>query len=120
MDEPALRLTFTEGWEQGDRLCTPMGKVALGDSGECGLRVAVKPPIKGGRYTDSPADVECLILSAYFAGRSFFPISKWPFDVRVWVPLVNQPASRDQFQKDELYLIAFGELLPNSSEQLTS
>jgi hypothetical protein len=120
MDEPTLRLTFTEGWEEGARLCTSMGKVVLGDSGEFGLRVAVKPPIKGGQYTDSPANVECLILSAYFGGQSFFPISKWPFDVRVWVPLVNQPETRDRFQKDELYMIAFGELLPNTSAQVMS
>ncbi len=120
MDKPELRLTLTEGFEEGERLCTPMGKVALGNSGEFGLRVAVKPPIKGGQYSDSPADVECLILSAYFAGRSLFPISKWPFDVRVWVPLVSQPETRDRFQKDELYMIAFGELLPNTSAQRMS
>jgi hypothetical protein len=120
MDEPELRLTLTEGFEEGERSGTPKGKVALGNSGEFGLRVAIKPPIRGGLYTDPPADVEFLILIAYFAGRTFFPICKWPLNVRVSVPLVNQPETRDRFQKDELYMIAFGMLLPNTSGQLMS
>ena len=118
MDEPELRLTLTEGFEEGERLCTPMGKVALGNSGDFGLRVAVKHPIRGGLYADSPRDVDFLILSSYFAGRTFFPICKWPFDVRIFVPLVNQPETRDRFQKDELYMIALGMLVPNTSDQL--
>jgi hypothetical protein len=118
MDEPELRLTLTEGFEGGERLCTPMGKVALGDSGEFGLRVAVRPPIRGGLYSDSPGDVDFLILSSYFAGLTFFPICEWPFHVRAFVPLVNQPETQDRFQKDELYMIAFGMLAPNTSDQL--
>ena len=34
--------------------------------------------------------------------------------------MVNQPETRDRFQKDELYMIAFGMLLPKTSEQLMS
>ena len=120
MDELELRLTLTEGFEEGERLCTPTGKIALGNSGKFGLRVAVKPPIRGGQYTNSLADVECLILSSYFADRTFFPVDRWPFHVRVWVPLVNQPETRDRFQKDDLYMIAFGMLLPNTLEELRS
>jgi len=120
MKESVLRLTFTEGFEEGERICSPHGKVALGTSGEFGLRVGVKPPIKSGQYRDSPAEIEYLILSSYFAGRTFFPVDRWPFHVRVWLPLIDEPEIRDRFQKEDLYMIAFAMLVPDTSDELRS
>jgi hypothetical protein len=100
-------LHFDEGFEDNDRLCSKMAQIALGSSGHSGLRVAVKPPLSPGRYTESSIDF--LVLSAFFEGTSLSPID-WPLTVRVFAPLVKQPELRDCFESKELFMIGFGSL----------
>lgn len=114
MSESTFRLSFSEGFESGERLCTPVAKVELtnlGHLGKVGLKVAITPPIEAGRY--SRFTTEQLVLTAYFWDDTLFPIDRWPFPVRVFAPTVDRPELKDHFDKNELYMIAFGELLAN-------
>lgn len=117
MNESTFRLSFIEGFESGECLCTALGKVELtdlGHLGKVGLKVAISPPIEAGRYSRSTT--EHLVLTAYFWDDTLFPIGRWPFSVRVFAPTVDCPETKDHFEKDELYMIAFGELLPSGME----
>jgi len=109
MIDAAFYLHFTEGFEdETPRFCVSKGRVELGSSGEFGLLVCVSPPLSGSRYTSYDPQIDLLVLSAHM-GQTF-PITEWPFYVRVFVPTVPHPELHQRFQKDDLNMIAFGAL----------
>jgi len=109
MIDSAFYLHFTEGFEdEKPRFCVSKGRVELGDSGEFGLLVSVSPPLSASRYASCDPQIDLLVLIARM-GRTF-PITEWPFYVRVFVPTVPHPELHQRFQKDDLNMIAIGAL----------
>ncbi|MGA8740849.1 MAG: hypothetical protein WB561_06655 [Terracidiphilus sp.] len=113
MIDSEFYLHFTEGFEHEDpRFCVSQGKVELGNSGEFGLLVSVSPPLSGSRYTSYDQRIDLIVVSAML-GRTF-PVTEWPFHVRVFVPIFPHPEMQKRFEKDDLNLISFGMLQPSS------
>ena len=109
MIDSAFYLHFTEGFEdEKPRFCVSKGRVALSNSGEFGLLVSVSPPLSGSRYTSYDPKIDLLVLSARM-GRTF-PITEWPFYVRVFVSIVPHPEMHERFERDDLNMIAIGTL----------
>jgi len=111
MQETEFYLHFIEGYhEEEPRRCSQAREIAFGDYGEYGLLVHVDPPCSGMWYRNSEFDMHYLLVSAMFEGQSISPIQKWPMNVYVFAPLIEDPEKRDFLSLKEVKKIAFGEI----------
>ena len=109
-------LYFNEGFQQEQpRRCIRINRVSFGaTSGISALLVAVDSPLRGELYGLSAGDVSYLLLSGLFKGQSFFPVDKWPMQVHIYIPLIEEPELRGHLKVSEVKNIALGEIqLPN-------
>lgn len=112
MNDSEFHLYFNEGFYQEEpRRCTRIKKVSFGSGSKLeALLVRIQPPFPGERYGVKVEEIGALLLSPLFAGRSFFPVQKWPMDVHVYVPLIEKPEGRDHIDVAEVNNIALGEI----------
>lgn len=111
MNGSGFYLKFVEGLAREEpRFCMPIRRLTLNGYGNVALVVKVTPPCSGRRYGPTDADVNYLVLSPMFSHQSLFPVSKWPEDVYVFAPHVENPELRDSLALEEVKKIAFGEI----------
>ena len=110
MSEPEFYLKFTEGLhDEGPRHCWRIKELPFGVPAN-GLLVKVEPPCSGRNYGLSDSDIHFLLVSPKYQGDSLFPISEWPLDVYVFLPMISDPDIREVLSLHEVKKIAFGEI----------
>jgi hypothetical protein len=111
MDDAEFYLTCIEGFcPEEPRRCTWTKQIAFGAFGETALLVSVDPPYSGTRYRRPGVDVHFVLLSVMFRGDSLDPVSKWPLNVSIFVPMFDGPELRDSITTNEVNKIAFGQI----------
>jgi len=112
-------LHFNEGFHQEmPRRCKRIRVVSFGSASKiAALLVRIDPPCSGELYGLNQRSIDSLVLSALFEGQSFFPVSKWPMQVHVYIPLVEAPELRDHINVAETKNIALGEIRRGSELQ---
>ncbi len=107
-----FHLYFDEGFHQElPRRCTRVKRLSFGATSKiAALLVRIDPPCSGELYGVKDREIDSLVLSALFAGQSFFPIEKWPMQVHIYLPLMETPELRDHIDVAETKNIALGEI----------
>jgi hypothetical protein len=109
MNHPEFHLRFIEGFhDEEPRRCWRVKQVAIGTNTEL-LLVSVDPPYSCRDY-GFDADARLIIIGPKYKEGSLFPVSEWPLDVYVFLPLISGPEFRDTFQANEVKKIAFGDI----------
>ena len=110
--DPEFHLYFIEGFHQEEpRRCTTLKRVSFGAASKMdSLLVRIHPPCSGELYGVEEREIHSLLLSAFFAGQSFFPVERWPMQVRIYLPLIADPELRDHIDVAETRNMALGEI----------
>jgi hypothetical protein len=74
------------------------------------MLVKATPPLLGRSYGLDGEDKDMLILSPKYQDGSLFPISEWPLDVYIFLPLITEIGLQEALEPSEVKKIAFGEL----------
>ena len=110
MNDAEFYLKFTEGFhDEEPRHCWRIKELGFGVPAD-GLLVKVEPPCSGRRYGLSDSDIHFLLVSPKYQGDSLFPVSEWPLDVCVFLPMVTDSDTREVLSLHEVKKIALGEI----------
>jgi hypothetical protein len=90
------------------RECIFLKRLRFNTGKECVL-VKLSPPVIGQDYGRS-ADIEEFVLTNRHEGEGLSPIKEFPCFVFITRPLIDDIGQRDEIAKDQVEVIAWGEL----------
>ena len=81
-------------------------------TGKDAVLVEISPPVIGPDFGLGDNEIDLLVLANRYEGATLFPIDKFPCHIFITRPLVEGIEERDEVRKEELEILAWGELYP--------
>ena len=82
------------------------------------MLVQIDPALDGQRFGLGATDIRHLIIGTRAQGQSLFPILQWPVSVYVARVLDDDVFEAQEFERDQVELIAWGMLYRSRDEAL--
>ena len=77
------------------------------------MLIEVEPPVIGQPYGLGDRNILCLVLSPFYVGSRFFPVSEWPCHVYIARLLDESVTKTLAFTRDQVQVIAWGTIFPS-------
>jgi hypothetical protein len=96
------------------RECAVQKRLRFDTGKECAL-VKVSPPVVGQDF-NCGSDIELFVIANRHQGYGLFPVTKFPCSVHIARPLIEDIELREQLRKEDLEVVAWGELYRTRSD----